>query len=207
MRCGAYFERVCRRVLSLQIFAAIRHDSPGFTRARYSLRKPVRLLRKGEQGHVKCPHERSEPAIVSNCVKLRIRRNAKEWAGVVGDSPRLIRELEDESSLSKICEAIRHDSPGFTLERYSLHKPVRLLRNGEQGYVKCPHERGWPLAFANCVKLRIRGNAWERAGVVGDSPWLIRELEDESFPSANSIQLNVMPTSTRVDVLLDVSAS
>lgn len=71
-------------------------------------------------------------------------------------------------------------------ERYSLHKPVRLLRNGEQGYVKCPHERGRPLAFANCVKLRIRGNAWKWAGVVGDSPWLIRELEDESSPSATA---------------------
>ena len=93
-------------------------------------------------------------------------------------------EFVEESFHSKIYEAIRHDSPGFTRERYSLHKPVRLLRNGEQGYVKCPHERGWPLAFANCVKLRIRGNAWEWAGVVGDSPWLIRELEDESFPSA-----------------------
>ena len=93
-------------------------------------------------------------------------------------------ELAQESSPSKIYEAIRHDSPGFTRERYSLHKPVRLLRNGEQGYVKCPDERGWPLPFANCVKLRIRGNAWKWAGVVGDSPWLIRELEDESFPSA-----------------------
>ncbi|GAA0650842.1 hypothetical protein GCM10009424_29750 [Sphingomonas ursincola] len=93
-------------------------------------------------------------------------------------------EFVEESFPSKIYEAIRHDSPGFTRERYSLHKPVRLLRNGEQGYVKCPHERGWPLAFANCVKLRIRGNAWKWAGVMGDSPWLIRELEDESFPSA-----------------------
>ena len=93
-------------------------------------------------------------------------------------------EFAEESSPSKIYEAIRHDSPGSTLERYSLHKPVRLLRNGEQGYVKCPHERGWPLAFANCVKLRIRGNAWKWAGVVGDSPWLIRELEDESSLSA-----------------------
>lgn len=94
------------------------------------------------------------------------------------------RRLDIRPTPSKIYEAIRHDSPGFTRERYSLHKPVRLLRNGEQGYVKCPHERGWPLAFANCVKLRIRGNAWEWAGVVGDSPRLIRELEDESSPSA-----------------------
>ena len=167
-----------------KICEAIRHDSPGFTRERYSLHKPVRLLRNGEQGYVKCPHERGWPLAFANCVKLRIRGNAWEWAGVVGDSPRLIRELEDESSPSKIYEAIRHDSPGFTRERYCLHKPVRLLRNGEQGYVKCPDERGWPLAFTNCVKLRIRGNAWEWAGVVGDSPWLIRELEDESFPSA-----------------------
>lgn len=96
----------------------------------------------------------------------------------------LQRTLDIRSSPSKSYEAIRHDSPGFTRERYSLHKPVRLLRNGEQGYVKCPHERGWPLAFANCVMVRIRGNAWKWAGVVGDSPWLIRELEDESSPSA-----------------------
>lgn len=95
------------------------------------------------------------------------------------------RRLDIRPIPSKIYEAIRHDSPGFTRGRYSLHKPVRLLRKGEQGYVKCPHEGCRPLAFANCVKLRIRGNAWERAGVVGDSPWLIRELEDESFPSAS----------------------
>ncbi|MAS48750.1 MAG: hypothetical protein CL557_15245 [Alphaproteobacteria bacterium] len=99
------------------------------------------------------------------------------------------RRLDIRPTPSKIYEAIRHDSPGFTRERYSLHKPVRLLRNGEQGYVKCPHERGWPLAFANCVKLRIRGNAWEWAGVVGDSPRLIRELEDESSPSAMHFSL------------------
>lgn len=92
---------------------------------------------------------------------LSIRGRSNELAGPPRVSTQRFRELEDEPSPSKIYEAIRDDFPGFTRERYSMHKPVRLLRNGEQGYVKCPHERGWPLAFANCVKLRIRGNAWK----------------------------------------------
>ncbi|MFN3746311.1 MAG: hypothetical protein ACK4TL_16540, partial [Hyphomicrobiaceae bacterium] len=122
--------------------------------------------------------------------------NTKECWRDVGHTS---SEFVEESSPSKIYEAIRHDSPGFTRERYSLHKPVRLLRNGEQRYVKCPHERGWPLPFANCVKLRIRGNAWKWAGVVGDSPWLIRELEDESFPSATCPRQSVLPIRLRPD--------